>query len=39
MDMSYEELKKCYQHAYEMLYNDSYRRVGRVIMKENIKKC
>lgn len=39
MDMSHDELKKCYQHAYEMLYNDSYRRVGRVIMKENIKKC
>ena len=39
MDMSADELKKCYQHCYEMLYNNSHRRVGRVIMKSNIQKC
>jgi hypothetical protein len=39
MDMSQEELKKCYTHCYEMLFNNSYRRVGRVIMKDNIRKC
>lgn len=39
MDMSQDDLKTAYKHCYEMLFNTDHSRVGKVLMKENVRKC
>lgn len=39
MDMSQADLKKCYKHCEQMLYNRDIYKPGKFVIRENIQRC
>lgn len=39
MDLSQSELKKCFKHCEQMLYNKDVYKPGKFVIRNNIQKC